>query len=215
MALQEISLSKEVGALPEEVDAWIDEADKRAGAFYEAGLGLRYPKYVPSDPTVVHGAIACLIREKRLRGKTFCEWGSGFGVATGIASLLGLKAYGIEIEDELVERSVTLAEDLRVEVKILQTNYLPEGFAESEGLGGKDLISPEDRTTRGGVIEPPEYDGLDPEEVDLFFVYPWPGQEEMMMDLFSAVASHGAILLIYLGEGEIVAYLRDESEEGI
>jgi hypothetical protein len=57
------------------------------------------------------------------------------------------------------------------------------------------------------------YDDLDPGDVDLFFVYPWPGQEEMMMDLFSAVASHGSVLLIYLGDGEIEAYTLDETDD--
>ena len=59
------------------------------------------------------------------------------------------------------------------------------------------------------MVLPPEYDGLDPAEVDLFFVYPWPGQEQMMMDLFTAVSDEGAILLMYMGEGEIEAFIRD------
>lgn len=213
MPLREISLNLDMESMPVDIRQWIDEAKRRAEEFYDAGLGLRYPNYVPSDPAVVHAAIACLMKEGHLRGNVFCEWGSGFAIAAGIAALLGMEAYGIEIEDDLVERSVQLAADFGIPVRILKTNYLPEGFDESEGLGGKDLISPESRTTRAGVIEPPEYDGLDPDEVDLFFVYPWPGQEEMMMDLFRAVASHGSVLLIYLGEGEIAAYMRDESDE--
>ena len=213
MALPEISLKLDLAAMPEDVRRWVAAAKRDSDGFYEAGLGLRYPKYVPSDPAVVHAAIAFLKKEGLLRGEVFCEWGSGFGVATGIAALLGMTAYGIEIEDELVDRSLRLAEANNITMEILQTDYLPEGFDESEGVGGKDLISPESRTTRGGVIHPPEYDGLDPETVDLFFVYPWPGQEKMMMDLFEAVASHGAILLLYLGEGEIAAFLRDEGDE--
>lgn len=213
MSLREISLKLDLESLPDEVGRWINESKKRAEKFYDEGLGLRYPKYVPSDPRVVHAAIACLKKEGLLSGNVFCEWGSGFGIAAGIAALLGMKAYGLEIEDELVDRSIQLAQDFNLSMEILNIDYLPDGFDESEGHGGKDLISPESRTTRAGVIAPPEYDGLDPEEVDLFFVYPWPGQEEMMMDLFCAVASHGAVLLIYLGEGEIAAYARDESDE--
>ncbi len=213
VALEEIPLEIDRVWVPEQVDAWIRRAEARAAEFYEAGLGLKFPKYVPSDPRVVHGAMAALLEHGHLRGRTFCEWGCGFGIAAGIAALLGMKAYGIEIEDELADRAVGLAAEAGLDLAILRTDYLPEGFAECEGWGGKDLISPAERTTRGGVIEPPEYDGLDPEGVDLFFVYPWPGQEEMMMDLFTAVASHGAVLLIYLGEGEIAAYRRDESGE--
>ena len=34
-----------------------------------------------------------------------------------------------------------------------------------------------------------------------------------MMDLFTAIASPGAVLLMYNGEGEIAAYLYDEAGE--
>lgn len=210
MSLQEIPLTLNLKSpLPETVAALIEEANRRAETFYEAGLGLRYPKYIPSDPKVVHAAITCLQQEGHLRGDVFCEWGCGFAIAAGIASLLGMTAYGIEIEDELFERASQLMEDLEIPVEILQTDYLPDGFDESEGVGGKDLILPQSTTPRGGVVSPPEYDGLDPDEVDLFFVYPWPGQEQMMMDLFTAVSDEGAILLMYMGEGEIEAFLRE------
>lgn len=212
MPLHEIHLTLDLETMPPKVTALIDEADRRAKDYYAAGLGLRYPKYVPSDPRKVHAAIARLKKERHLRGDVFCEWGCGFGIATGIASLLGMEAYGIEIEEELAGRATQLAADLKIPVTILQTSYLPEGFDESDGFGGTDLIMPESRTTRGGVVSAPEYDGLDPEDVDLFYVYPWPGQEQMMMDLFEAVASDGAILLMFQEDREIVAYLYDEAD---
>jgi hypothetical protein len=213
MALREIPLNLDLGEIPKKVGAWIAEGERRSDEFYEAGLGRRYPRYIPSDPKVVHAAIACLQEEGHLEGDVFCEWGCGFGIASGIAALRGMKAYGIEIEEELVRRATRLAEDCGIPVRILHTDYLPDGFEESEGVGGKDLILPEARTTRAIEAPPPDYEGLDPDEVDLLFVYPWPGQERMMMDLFTAVASHGAVLLIYLGDGEIAAYGRDESGE--
>ncbi|MCB1210102.1 MAG: hypothetical protein KDK97_12275 [Verrucomicrobiales bacterium] len=211
MPLEEIPLSLDIESIPQPVEDLIEEAERRADEFYEAGLGLRFPNYVPSDPRIVYAAMSDLKKQGHLQGKVFCEWGCGFGLAACMASMLGMKAYGLEIEDDLFARASKLAADLNLPVKILQTSYLPEGFDESEGHGGKDLISPDDRTTAGGLISPPMYDDLDPGDVDLFFVYPWPGQEEMMMDLFSAVASHGSILLIYLGDGEIEAYTLDDS----
>ncbi len=211
MSLQEIPLSLDPAAgLPDEIGAFVAEANRRADAFYEAGLGLRYPKYIPSDPAVVHAAIACLREEGLLQGDVFCEWGCGFGIASGIAALLGMTAYGIEIEEELAERATRLMADRHLPVEILQTDYLPEGFDESEGHGGKDLIVPESRTPRGGIMSAPVYDGLDPADVDLFFVYPWPDQEEFMMDLFDAVASDDAVLLMYQGDGDIAAFWRAE-----
>lgn len=210
MALEEITLELDSAEPPPEVIHLITEATKRTDIFYNAGLGLRYPKYIPSDPRVVCSAIRYLQENTLLPGNVFCEWGCGFAIASGIATILGLEAFGIEVEDDLVTRAIDLMRDLELPVEILQSDYLPEGFDESEGVGGKDLIVPESRTTRGGIIAPPEYDGLDPAEVDLFFVYPWPDQEEMMMDLFEAVASPGAVLLMYQGEGEIAAFTHED-----
>ena len=117
--------------------------------------------------------------------------------ATCMAALLGFEAYGIEIETEIADFAVQLAKDQNIPVEILCTSYLPEGYEECEGIGGKDLLPPEATTSGGVPIDiTPIYDGLDPDEVDLFFVYPWPGQEGLMMDLFKAVASEDAILLI-------------------
>ena len=213
MSLQEIDLRLDRAPLPDEVTRLIDEAELRREKFYAAGLGLRYPRYVASDPAVFHAALEFLKEEGYLRGKVFCEWGSGFGIATCIAALCGFEAFGIEIEEELFDLSTSLAEDLGIDVEILNISYLPDGYDESEGHGGKDLIVPEFLNRRGGSLPPPVYDGLDPDEVDLFYVYPWPGQERMMMDLFREVASPGAVLLMYNGEGEIAAYLYDEAGE--
>lgn len=210
MPLQTLNLSLLGESPSSEIVAWIDEANRRREYFYEEGLGLRIPKYVPSNPEMVHAAIYDLKENAQLRGNTFCEWGSGFAIATGIASLLGMKAYGLEIEPELIDRSRQLAADLNVPITILDSDYLPEGFDESEEMGGKELILPE--ATMAGSIHP-DYDGLDPGEVDLFFVYPYPDQEEMMMDLFDAVSTHGAVLLLYREEGEVDAFLQTKDND--
>lgn len=200
--------------MPEDVAALFKEADRRVDEFYAAGLGRRYPRYIPSDPSIVHAAMVYLREEGYTRGDVFCEWGCGFGVSTCMASLIGYEAYGIEIEPELAEMASSLADDLKIPVEILNTSYLPEGYEECAGVGGEDLLIPETTTARGEVVQiPPSYDGLEPDDVDVFFVYPWPGQEELMMSLFKTMASEGALLLIYLGDREISAYLRTVDEE--
>lgn len=213
MPLQEIHLDLAPCEVPAAVAGLIAEAGKRTGDFYDAGLGRRFPRYVPSDPLVFHRALVGLEDSGLLRGKVFCEWGCGFGIATAIASLLGFESYGIEIEPELADFATRLAGDLGIPLEILNLSYFPDGFEESEGLGGKDLITPARTATRGTVLATPTYDGLDPDEVDLFYVYPWPGQEELMFELFTALSSPGAILLMYLGEGEIAAHLHEDEEE--
>ncbi len=201
--LQEIPLSLYPAYVSLEMDALIREASLRADAFHATGVGRRFPKYVPSDHELVHAALVTLRREGHLSGDVFCEWGCGFAVTTGMAALLGMEAHGIEIEEGLADEAERLLSDLGIDAAIHRTSYLPEGFEVGEGQGGVDLILPENT---GGDFVAPDYDGLDPERVDLFFAYPWPGEEEMMMDLFSAVAGDEATLLLYTSDGEITAW---------
>ncbi len=204
--LVEISLESLNGQLPTGVGRLISAANRRIDAFFEEGLGPRYRHYVPGDPELVYHALKSLLETEPFAGKVFCEWGSGFGLAAGIAHLLGWESYGIEIEPELVDRSRQMIFDLGLKVTILETSYLPDGFEETEGIGGKDLLLPNGGLKRGWEGLQCDYDGLAAEEVDLFFVYPWPDQEQMIMDLFRAVASEESVLLMYLGDGEMAAY---------
>ena len=214
MSLEQLNVISKPCEIPDEVTAMLAEAEQRCDAFFEAGLDRRYSRYLPSNPEKVFAAIATLKESGILRGDVFCEWGSGFGIATCMASLLGFKAYGIEIEDGLVKLSTELAQDLSIPAEYLCTSYLPEGYEECEGIGGKDLLPPQATTSGGAIIDTtPLYDGLDPGEVDLFFVYPWPGQEEFMMELFDEVASEDAILLIYQADGETTVHRRSFNDE--
>jgi len=209
MSLEQLTLRLKPGKIPDDIATMLTEAGKRCDDFFEAGLGRRYPRYLPSNAEKVYAAISAIEDSGLLRGNTFCEWGSGFGIATCLASLIGFEAFGLELEDGLVELSTQLAADLQIPVEFLCTSYLPEGYEEIEGIGGKDLLPPQATISGGANIETtPIYEGLDPDEVDLFFVYPWPGQEEFMMDLFQAIASEDAILLIYHADASTTAYRR-------
>ena len=92
--------------LPGEFARLIAAADRRWEAFVDAGLKRRYPRFVSSDPTQVYAAIRH-VRERGLApGNLFLEWGSGFGLATCIAALLGYEASGIELRAGLDRKSV-------------------------------------------------------------------------------------------------------------
>lgn len=214
MSLEQLNVISKPCEIPDKVITMLAEAEQRCDAFFEAGLDRRYPRYLPSNPEKVFAAITTLKESGLLRGDVFCEWGSGFGIATCMASLIGFKAYGIEIEDGLVKLSTQLARDLSIPAEYLCTSYLPEGYEECEGIGGKDLLPPQATTSGGAIIDiTPLYDGLDPGEVDLFFVYPWPGQEEFMMDLFDEIASEDAILLIYQADGETTVHRQSFNDQ--
>jgi hypothetical protein len=41
---------------------------------------------------------------------------------------------------------------------------------------------------------------LDPDDFDVVFAYPWPGEEQVIFDLFESSAAVGALLLTYHGQ---------------
>jgi hypothetical protein len=228
MPLEEIefSLPSPAVEVPAAVAQWIAESDRRIDEFFHSERNRKLPKYLPSDPDLLFAVLHSITADDLPLGRVFCEWGSGFGVGTGIAALLGYEAWGIEWEDELVGIAEQLALDLGVEANFLATSYLPEGYESAEGVGGEILIRdavfthPDEAAGRVGEIG---YEGMDRDlsEVDVFYVYPWPYQQEFMHQLFDELAVEGAILITYLGSGEISVWRKvtdddefdDEEEE--
>lgn len=188
------------------VDAFLADAERRIDALFASGSNRRLPRFVPADARAVYAALQHITRLDLPVGRVFCEWGSGLGVATCLAALLGYEAYGIEIEPELTELSRRFAEDHGIEAHILTTSYLPEGFESYSGSGATELVTP--AMEAGGRITATRYQGMpfETDEIDVFYVYPWPGEQEMMLELFDLIAADGAILLAYYGDGEVAGY---------
>jgi hypothetical protein len=193
--------------LPREVSDLINHADALWEQFWAQKLNKRYPRYVASEPAQVYAALKHVRDEGLALGDRFIEWGSGFGVASSLASLLGFEATGIELEEGLVEIAEKLAEKHQTGAEFIATTYIPEGFISYDHVGGSDIV-PDD--SFGHQAEAPRYDDMDIglDEIDVFFVYPWPGEQEMMLKLFDSVASEDAILIAYYGDQEICLYRR-------
>jgi hypothetical protein len=95
----------------QEPDEWIEvplptlEAPMSERAIAFLGDGIRRMQqvdcfdFVPSNYGVAWSVLAGLRRGR------FCEWGSGLGIAVGLAEILGYDAMGIELDAELADIS--------------------------------------------------------------------------------------------------------------
>lgn len=204
-SITQIDYEAEPTDLPQPVSDLINHAEDLWTEFWAKKLNRRYPRYIASDPTQVYAALKHVRESGLAYGDRFIEWGSGFGVATSMAAMLGFEATGIELETGLVKIAEKLAQSHKTKAEFLNISYVPEGYISYDHVGGTDIV-PDD--SFGHQSEPPSYEGMEIglDEIDVFFVYPWPGEQEMMLKLFQSVASEDALLVAYLGDQEICLY---------
>lgn len=88
----EVTLTLTQTPVPERVQRLIDAAGERAPR-------VDWFDFVASNYPVVYTLLSALQRGR------FCEWGSGLGVVTGMAEMLGFDAFGVEIHEPLVQQS--------------------------------------------------------------------------------------------------------------
>lgn len=207
MAYEEIDYEPVSAELPPRFYKLVEAAEARFDEFYKQQLNKRYPRYIASEPDQVYAALKWVTDRGLVQDRKFVEWGSGFGIATCMAALLGYEATGIELRAGLVDIARELARSQSIEANFICTSYIPEGYIEYEIAGGTDLSIDESfgYQLEGGPVYRGEED-LDIEEVDLFYAYPWPGEQEMMLKLFDALAGVDAIMIAYYGDREICLY---------
>ncbi|HAW27793.1 MAG TPA: hypothetical protein DCY03_06690 [Planctomycetaceae bacterium] len=195
MSLEEIEISNNDSFMPAEIVAFLHEADERVSQFLQASP-RRATGFVPSDFKTVFHALQTITDTNLASGTSFCEWGSGFGVVTLLASMLEFAACGIEIEQELVDESRRMADDFGLPGEFVQGSFIPPG-AES----CVDEAYAENNAEYSWLITDADdgYDELQlgPEDFDIVFSYPWPGEEYLITSLFEKYAAEGALLLTY------------------
>ncbi len=74
--------------------------------------------FVPCNYEVFYGTLAAL------PPGVFCEWGSGMGIATGLAELLGFQSHGIEFNADLAVASRQLLADFGFQATVETGDYL-------------------------------------------------------------------------------------------
>ena len=200
--LEPVTLPDALPDPPPAATALIDDAVDRIGAFIESRLDDPIHSFVPSDFELVCGALQHVAASHLAPGGLFCEWGSGAGVVTHLAAMVGFDARGIEFEAELVDLARHLAADHGVAAEFFRGNFVPhagqqiaEQTSEFEWLavGGQDAYAEM---------------GLDVDDFDVIFAYPWPGEQEVVERLFDRFAADGALLMTYNGEAEGIRLFR-------
>jgi len=193
--LLDIEISTNGSVLPDDVGAFLLEADSRVSQFV-TNSPIRLTGFVPSDFVTVYHALRAITEANLAPGTSLCEWGSGFGVVASLAAMLGFKVCGIEIERDLVDASRRLADDFDLPVEFVHGSFVPPG---SEAYG-EEAFADNNAESFWLVTDADDaYDelGLDPDDFDVVFAYPWPNEECLIASLFDKYAAEGALLLIY------------------
>ena len=199
-----LQLAIDHAPLPPRVAACLAKAQARIDRWFarpehQTGIG-----FIPSDYEQVWQALAAIVREHP-DTRRLLEWGSGFGVIAGLGALLGLDAYGIEIEADLITSADELLAELDLRATIVQGSFVPMEFVADE------LDDLETRTVLG---QPDAYEelGRDLDDFDLVFAYPWPTEEQLYREIFRRGADYGAILVTWSRQEGIRAHRKVASD---
>jgi SAM-dependent methyltransferase len=161
-------------------EAWRDFLAGRGGVFHG---------FIPADH---RGAYEALLA-RRGDAHSVLELGSGVGLITILADLLGFDAYGIELDPELFGISLDLAQRAGSGATFVEGSFVPPDWRDEISLLDPDFLTP----TEGADA----YDelGWDMSNFDLVYAYPWPGEEDWIEALVRAHAGPHTRLLTYSG----------------
>jgi len=167
--------------------------------------GARRNGFVASELLVVQAALLTVLERDLCRGAVFCEWGSGMGSVCALAASLSFEAYGIEIQSELVESARELVAEMGVEATFAHGSFLMPG--------DEELVVDAQHTLPEVSVDAYRELGIGPEECDVVFAFPWPGEEQMHDRLFARHATPGALLLTYHDGSRLLIQQRTEDPD--
>ena len=212
MPLVDMKLSIDRSDLPSDVRDFLREAYLRVGQ-HVRNSPIRVSGFAPSGFATVYQSLRAIMEAKLAPGNAFCEWGSGFGVASSLAAMLKFRAYGIEIERGLVDASKRLANDFGLSVKFVHGSFVPpEGRAIVDEAHANNIAEFFDPVMDADNAY--RELGLDPDRLDLVFAYPWPDEERVIENVFAHFAAEGALLLTY-NQFDAVRLRRKVSERSV
>ncbi|MCA8956434.1 MAG: class I SAM-dependent methyltransferase [Planctomycetes bacterium] len=156
---------------------------------FRARCGNAFHAFVPGDyPGALHA-----LRTLRPQADSFLELGSGVGVITIIAALLGYEAAGIEIDPWLVDQSETLAAEFGADATFACGSFVPDSFQPIVDRHETELPTVLDGHPAYAEL------GADLADFDLVYAFYWPGHERLFEQLMRRHGRPGALLLTYGG----------------
>ena len=152
--------------------------------------------FVQSDYTTVYAALQAVLGTPGSACRSFCEWGSGLGVVTSLASMLELSALWDRDRPEAGGSGRRVGSRFRTGCRVhsWQLHPAPGGSDRRTGLRrqcGRDVLARDEHDNAYDEL------GLDVDDFDLIFAYPWPGEQQVVEQLFDRFAARGALLLLY------------------
>jgi hypothetical protein len=184
--------------IPSRIELFLADATTRIDEFVDEHRDDPAAGFVPSDYGLVYRGLRALRdgMPALMAGELFCEWGSGLGIVASMAAMLGFDAIGIELEPRLANASQTLINAHRLPVRVIQGSFIPDHLQIQDELE----LSEADMTLTGDGPAAYEELGLEPDDFDCIFAYPWPGEDHVIASLFDRCAARGAILMTYHGQ---------------
>ncbi|MHC5063529.1 MAG: methyltransferase domain-containing protein [Planctomycetota bacterium] len=148
--------------------------------------------------------VARALTHLRSDADRFLEWGSGVGTISIMADLLGYDAVGIEIDSRLIERAEDLAREFHSEVVFVQGSFVPEEFQEEPDFQSAEFIASGDGSSAYAQL------GDKLSDFDLIYAFPWPGEEQLHIDIMRRHARADALLLLYASRDGLQIYREGE-----
>lgn len=179
---------EDLSALPPKIRALVEDADRVHKVLEEKSKNI-WDLFVPSDFVPVWRTLQEVPRGSGF----FLEWGSGLGTVALMAAALGFTAYGIDINAELVEQSREIAARHDLTAHFVVGTFFPAWYEDNPQAYDEDM--------RSYAAGEDGYDklGLGLEDMDVIYVFPWPGEEAVLHDIFERGARPGSHLIINHG----------------
>lgn len=192
----QIPSSVDTTPIPAEMATRIKSALGEIETFQDRWDCPQIEQFVAADYPLVYQCLNWTLQSQPLLGQRFLEWGSGFSIVSAIAAEIGLNAFGIEAEPDLLAMGRKTIQTWNVSVELVEGNFLPPGAAELSD----DPMLP---SLSHDVADAYEKIGLDLDDFALVYAYPWPGEDDFHEFVFDRYAASGALLMLFCGPNDV------------